>query len=62
MYLNQSSRRIFLKQFEVRMNEETSHPDLQSQVTYRHAIQLQVRRYKRHLLLGIPYEAFLRPA
>ncbi|KYC38649.1 CRISPR-associated protein Cas1 [Scytonema hofmannii PCC 7110] len=61
VYLNQSSRRVFLKQFETRMNEETSHPDLQSQVTYRHAIQLQVRRYKRCLLSGTPYEAFLRP-
>ncbi len=38
------------------MNEETSHPDLQSQVIYRHAIQLQVRRYKRCLLSGTPYE------
>jgi len=60
VYLNQSARRIFLKQFEMRMNEEVSHPDLQSKVTYRHAIQLQVRRYKRSLLSGIAYEAFLR--
>lgn len=60
VYLNQSARRVFLKQFEIRMNEEVSHPDLQSQVTYRHAIQLQVRRYKRSLLSGVPYEAFLR--
>lgn len=60
VYLNQSARRVFLKQFEMRMNEEVSHPDLQSQVTYRHAIQLQVRRYKRSLLSGVPYEAFLR--
>lgn len=60
VYLNQSARRVFLKQFETRMNEEVSHPDLQSKVTYRHAIQLQVRRYKRSLLSGIPYEAFLR--
>ena len=60
VYLNQSARRVFLKQFEMRMNEEVSHPDLQSQVTYRHAIQLQVRRYKRSLLSGIAYEAFLR--
>ena len=44
------------------MNEETSHPDLQSKITYRHAIQLQIRRYKRCLLSGTPYEAFLRPA
>jgi CRISP-associated protein Cas1 len=60
VYLHQSARRIFLKQFETRMNEEVSHPDLQSQVTYRHAIQLQVRRYKRCLLSGVSYEAFLR--
>jgi CRISP-associated protein Cas1 len=60
VYLNQSARRVFLKQFEMRMNEEVSHPDLQSQVTYRHAIQLQVRRYKRSLLSGVAYEAFLR--
>jgi CRISPR-associated protein Cas1 len=60
VYLNQSARRIFLKQFEMRMNEEVSHPDLQSPVTYRHAIQLQVRRYKRSLFSGIAYEAFLR--
>jgi CRISPR-associated protein Cas1 len=44
----------------MRMNEEVSHPDLLSKVTYRHAIQLQVRRYKRSLLSGVPYEAFLR--
>ncbi|MGH8002262.1 MAG: CRISPR-associated endonuclease Cas1 [Brasilonema sp.] len=60
VYLNQSARRVFLKQFETRMNEEVSHPDLQSQITYRHAIQLQVRRYKRCLLSGVPYEPFLR--
>jgi CRISPR-associated protein Cas1 len=60
VYLNQSARRVFLKQFETRMNEEVSHPDLQSQTTYRHAIQLQVRRYKRCLLSGVPYEPFLR--
>ncbi|NER28977.1 MAG: CRISPR-associated endonuclease Cas1 [Symploca sp. SIO1C4] len=60
VYLNQSARRVFLKQFEIRMNEEVSHPDLLSKVTYRHAIQLQVRRYKRSLLSGVAYEAFLR--
>ncbi|MDI9636309.1 CRISPR-associated endonuclease Cas1 [Geitlerinema splendidum] len=60
VYLSQSARKVFLKQFEMRMNEKVSHPDLQSKVTYRHAIQLQVRRYKRSLLSGIAYEAFLR--
>ncbi|MGB3654505.1 MAG: CRISPR-associated endonuclease Cas1, partial [Rivularia sp. (in: cyanobacteria)] len=59
VYLSQTARRVFLKQFESRMNEEISHPDLISQVTYRHAIQLQVRRYKRCLLSDTPYESFL---
>jgi len=60
VYLNQSARRVFFKQFETRMNEEVSHPDLQSKVSYRQGIQLQVRRYKRSVLTGMPYEAFLR--
>ncbi|GJD16013.1 CRISPR-associated protein Cas1 [Rivularia sp. IAM M-261] len=60
VYLSQSARKVFLKQFESRMNEEISHPDLISQATYRHAIQLQVRRYKRCLLSEAPYESFLR--
>ena len=60
VYLSQTARRAFLKQFEQRMNEEISHPDLISQVTYRHAIQLQVRRYKRCLLSDMTYESFLR--
>ncbi|MBO3460373.1 CRISPR-associated endonuclease Cas1 [Aetokthonos hydrillicola Thurmond2011] len=62
VYLSQSARKVFLKQFESRMNEEVSHPDLISAATYRHVIQLQVRRYKRYLLSGTPYESFLRAA
>ena len=60
VYLSQTARRVFLKQFESRMNEEISHPDLISQVTYRHAIQLQIRRYRRCLLSNDIYESFLR--
>lgn len=51
-----------MRQFELQMNQKVSHPDIQSQVTYRHAIQLQVRRYQRSLLHSIPYQAFLRTA
>lgn len=60
VYLKTSVRRVFLENFERRMNEEVSHPDLQSQVSYRESIQLQIRRYKRSLVHGIPYEPFLR--
>lgn len=62
VYLTNSGRRIFLKQFELQMNQKVSHPDIQSQVTYRHAIQLQVRRYKQSLFHSIPYQPFLRTA
>ncbi|MGA9381627.1 MAG: CRISPR-associated endonuclease Cas1 [Phormidium sp.] len=61
-YLRREARKIFLDQFERRMNEQVSHPDLQSQVTYREAIQLQIRRYKRALLHSVSYEPFLRTA
>lgn len=62
VYLSQSARRVFLESFERRMNEEVSHPDLQSPVSYREAIQLQIRRYKRSLLHGLEYQPFLRTA
>lgn len=56
VYINSSARRVFLKHFENRMNEEVSHPDLQSSVSYRQAIQLQIRQYKQSLLSDVPYE------
>lgn len=60
IYLCSEARRSFIEQFERRMNEQISHPDIQSPVSYREAIQLQVRRYKRSLVHGVPYQPFLR--
>jgi CRISPR-associated protein Cas1 len=60
VYLNSTARRTFLKQFERRINEQTSHPDLQSKVSYRQAIQLQIRHYKSSLFEETIYEPFLR--
>ena len=60
VYLQGAARRVFLKYFEARMNEDTAHPDLQNSVSYRYAIQLQIRRYKRSLVGNIPYEPFAR--
>jgi CRISPR-associated protein Cas1 len=59
-YLEEQGRRVFLKAFEARINEMTAHSDVQEQVSYRRAIQLQIRRYKKCLLDGVPYEPFLR--
>lgn len=61
VYLTDPARRVFLKYFEERMSDLVAHPDLESKVSYRRAIQLQVQRYKRCLLKSVPYEAFLRP-
>jgi CRISP-associated protein Cas1 len=61
VYLNSTARRSFFRYFENRMSEEILHPDLLSAVSYRYAIQLQVRRYKRCLLAdGSKYVAFTR--
>jgi CRISPR-associated protein Cas1 len=60
VYLGRSSRNRFVNLFEDRINESVSHPEVQSPVCYRRAIELQVRRYKRCLLHGGDYEPFLR--
>jgi len=60
IYLAISGRRVFLKEFESRMNKEVSHPDIKQPVSYRQVIQLQIRRYKRFLLESVPYQPFLR--
>jgi CRISPR-associated protein Cas1 len=60
IYLTESGRRIFLNQFEKRMNEKTTHPQIPSQISYREAIQLQIRLYKRILLSSMAYEPFTR--
>ncbi len=60
VYLTEPARRIFLKHFDQRITDETAHPDLQTRVSYRRAIQLQIQRYKRCLLQSTAYEAFVR--
>lgn len=62
IYLTDKSRRKFLNRFESRMNEKTTHPEVQSQISYRQAIQLQIRLYKRSLFSSTAYEPFLRSA
>jgi CRISP-associated protein Cas1 len=60
IYLTKRARRVFLKRFEDRMCGLMSHPDVQEQVSYRRAIQLQVRRYARAVVAGEMYEPFRR--
>ncbi|ACK73899.1 CRISPR-associated protein Cas1 (plasmid) [Gloeothece citriformis PCC 7424] len=60
VYLTDKGRRIFLKEFESRINKLISHPDIQSPVSYRQTIQLQIRRYKQSLLSDVSYQSFVR--
>jgi CRISP-associated protein Cas1 len=61
VYLEGAARRVFLKHFEERISTPVSHPDVQGQVSYRRAIQLQVLRYKRAVMdEQLTYEPFRR--
>jgi CRISP-associated protein Cas1 len=60
VYLADTARRVFLKHFEERISGYITHPDVTQPVSYRRVIQLQIQRYKRTLLEGIPYESFRR--
>ena len=60
IYLKDQSRRIFLEQFEARMNQLIFHPAIGSDISYREVIQLQVRLYKRCLVSSKVYKPFIR--
>jgi CRISP-associated protein Cas1 len=60
VYLTDLARRCFLAQFEQRISTETAHPDAADPVSYRRAIQLQIRRYKNSVLRSLPYQPFMR--
>jgi CRISPR-associated protein Cas1 len=60
IYVNEAARRVFLKNFEERISLKFSHPDFQEPITYRRAIQYQIRQYKNMLLEDIPYQPYLR--
>lgn len=60
VYLCETARRLFIKQFEERIADKISHPDLQEKVSYRRAIHLQIKRYGRSVLGTQPYEPYKR--
>ena len=48
--LTASGRRLFLQQFEQRLNTEIEHPVFQYKATYRRSLELQARLLARHVL------------
>lgn len=60
VYLSDVARRLFLKQFEARLNDTTAYGKRDAPVEYRRAIQLQVQDYKRAMIAGVAYQPFIR--
>lgn len=60
IYLIDGARRLFLRHFESRISEMTAYPEREEPVSYRQAIQLQVKDYKKSLMGKGPYQPFLR--
>lgn len=60
VYLCDTARRVFMRQFEERVAEKIAHPDLKEKVSYRRAIHLQVQRYVKSVLGSQPYESYKR--
>ena len=60
IYLQGAGRRLFLQRFEDRLSQPVSHPDIESQVSHRRVLQLQVQRYKQAILRGSQYEPYFK--
>ena len=60
VYLADPARKRFLQGFEGRIMTPIRHPDSSKSVPYRQVIVLQIRRYKRCLQTGAPYDPFRR--
>lgn len=60
VYLCDAARRVFMRQFEERIAEKITHPDLKEKVSYRRVIHLQVQRYVKSVLGSQAYEPYKR--
>ena len=60
IYLEKTAQRVFLKQFEARICEKVSHPEVKEPVSYRRIIQLQIQQYIKTLLGNQSYQSFRR--
>lgn len=60
VYLTDSARKVFLRQFETRMDAQVTYPNRSEQMSYRRAIQQQVKDYKAAMMAGEAYAPFLR--
>ena len=57
-YLEESGRKIFVKEFDERLNTTIFHRVLKRKVSYRHLIRLECYKLIKHLVEGKKYRAF----
>ena len=59
-YLQGAGRRLFIQRFEDRLSQQVSHPDMDTQISHRRVLQLQVQRYKQAVLDDSAYAAYFK--
>jgi CRISPR-associated protein Cas1 len=58
--LNESPRKLVVKEFEEMMEETVDHPKLKRHVSYQYLLRLDAYKLKKHILTGESYEPFKR--
>lgn len=56
--LNESGRKIFISEFEDRINQTFEHPKLKRRVTYKQAIRLDAYKLIKHIMEGKEFQVF----
>jgi CRISPR-associated protein Cas1 len=57
-YLKESGRKVFVQQYEERLNQTFEHRKLKKHVSYRQLIRLECYKLAKHFLSDQPYEGF----
>lgn len=59
IFLKENGRRIFVEEFDRRLNTTINHPELKRNVSYQSLIRLELYKIEKHLLGEKPYEPFV---
>jgi len=58
IYLNDEGKRIYLKEYDERLNTTIEHPTLERKVSYRHLIRLECYKLVKHIIEDTEYKCF----
>ncbi|MFW6047303.1 MAG: type I-B CRISPR-associated endonuclease Cas1b [Candidatus Woesearchaeota archaeon] len=57
-YLNKEGRRLFLREFDNKLQQTLKHPELNRKVSYRYMLRLECYKLVKHLMEGHTYKPF----